>query len=404
VTEQGRPQKILMFGSASPNVCNACTLHLSGLANALQYKEAKVTFLFPRSGKQSEIRKMLSSEVKLIEFSCPKIPMIKRHIWTLGPIFALKEFLSLLFRERWDSVYIRAGLLTWILHFICRVRGVFSVSEHNGVIRDEIRLRTWGKSAGYFFLAWLQRMDGNFASCNRVVTKGMIQKLVQIGISERKIFVCGNATNLSENNIVTRKSALEAFGLSEKFFYIGFLGTLQWWQGVSFLLSAFALASQKRTEIRLLVGGDGPERASLERLAKELKINDLVHFVGHVNSDRRCQFISTFDIATLPAIRERNQDLGVSPIKIRDYLAMGRTVLASRLPGLEDLEAARAIHLHEPENIRTMAVEMQKLVDSPKLRAKLSCNGLKYAKKNYDWAETAQIILDVMEQGAFIDD
>ncbi len=58
--------------------------------------------------------------------------------------------------------------------------------------------------------------------------------------------------------------------------------------------------------------------------------------------------INLADICVAPFISKRNEKTGVSPLKIFEYMACGKPVIASRIKGLEFLEAGRAGRLTEP--------------------------------------------------------
>lgn len=63
---------------------------------------------------------------------------------------------------------------------------------------------------------------------------------------------------------------------------VAYSGRLVREKGVDVLLRAFALASREVPAARLLVAGDGPERAALQELARTLERERQVHFLGHV--------------------------------------------------------------------------------------------------------------------------
>jgi glycosyltransferase involved in cell wall biosynthesis len=58
------------------------------------------------------------------------------------------------------------------------------------------------------------------------------------------------------------------------------VGRLDIQKGFDLLLQAFAIARRRRTDLRLTVFGEGPERASLEAQARTLNIEDAVSFPG----------------------------------------------------------------------------------------------------------------------------
>jgi len=67
------------------------------------------------------------------------------------------------------------------------------------------------------------------------------------------------------------------------FIYVGRLLELKHPDDV---LRAFSLINQNVPNCALIMAGDGPMRANLEKLAHELGVNDKVHFLGYINQKR----------------------------------------------------------------------------------------------------------------------
>lgn len=105
---------------------------------------------------------------------------------------------------------------------------------------------------------------------------------------------------------------------------LGFLGTLYSWQRVSDLLRA---VQRSDDQWRLRVAGEGPELSALKRLSSELRIDDRVTFLGRVHPDDVPDFLTSVDICY--AGHGSSSGVYFSPLKLWEYLAAGRPVLAS---------------------------------------------------------------------------
>ena len=106
---------------------------------------------------------------------------------------------------------------------------------------------------------------------------------------------------------------------------IGWVGRMVPVKGLSTLLNAVAEMAWTPPPELLLVG-DGPERASLELLAKSLGISERVRFQGFVENPR--QFYNQMDLFALPSLHE-----GI-PIALLEALAAGLPVVASSVGGI----------------------------------------------------------------------
>lgn len=106
---------------------------------------------------------------------------------------------------------------------------------------------------------------------------------------------------------------------------IGFLGALYEWQNLDALIRALALPGLR--DLILDIAGDGSQRSRLERLAHELGVDDRVVFHGRVHPDRVQEFLSTVDLCY--AGHDSSNGAYFSPLKLWEYLAAGRPIVAS---------------------------------------------------------------------------
>jgi len=92
-----------------------------------------------------------------------------------------------------------------------------------------------------------------------------------------------------------------------------------------------------------------------------------VTFTGLVQRDRVPGLVAAFDVALQPAVVEY-----ASPLKLFEYLALGRAVLAPRLPNLmEILEDGTNALLFDPDKPGDMETVLARLCDDPELRRRL---------------------------------
>lgn len=107
-----------------------------------------------------------------------------------------------------------------------------------------------------------------------------------------------------------------------------FVGRLAPEKGHEMLLRAWAGAFTHRTDMRLLLVGDGPLRQSLGALAQRLRIGDQVVFAGHATDV--APFVALADVGLLTSLAE-----GLSNALL-EYMAGGLPVIGSRVSGTED--------------------------------------------------------------------
>ena len=110
---------------------------------------------------------------------------------------------------------------------------------------------------------------------------------------------------------------------------LGFVGALIAWQALDMLLDAIAELADEGRRIGLVVVGDGAMREPWQAHAERRGLQDQVQFVGQVPGDRVASYMAGCDLGYAGA---RTMQIGTmyhSPIKLYEYMAMGRPVLAA---------------------------------------------------------------------------
>ena len=118
-------------------------------------------------------------------------------------------------------------------------------------------------------------------------------------------------------------------------FTIGFVGTLKPWHGLESLVRAFDQIYLVDPTVRLLIVGDGPLRSALEADLTQRGLRDAAHFTGAVDPTEIPGLLASMDVAVAPY--SNLPDFYFSPLKVYEYMAAGRAVVASRIGQLEEL-------------------------------------------------------------------
>ena len=127
------------------------------------------------------------------------------------------------------------------------------------------------------------------------------------------------------------------------------LGRLVRHKGHHVLLKALAHCANEREHIRLAIGGAGPERAALERLAAHLGIGQRVLFRGHLSRAAVRRALWRADALVLPSFHET---FGVTLI---EAMATGLPVVATRCGGPEDIVTPDTGCLVAPDDPNALA-------------------------------------------------
>ncbi len=114
--------------------------------------------------------------------------------------------------------------------------------------------------------------------------------------------------------------------------YIIGIGRLINKKGFDILIDAFSLILEKFPHARLIIVGDGTERAFLEDQVKHLKIENAVRFLGKVHPQEIPELINKANIVVVPS---RSPD--PLPTVALEAGFLGRPVVASAMGGLKEI-------------------------------------------------------------------
>ena len=162
--------------------------------------------------------------------------------------------------------------------------------------------------------------------------------------------------------------AKRALGL-EEYLVLGFTGFVRDWHGLDKVIDLIA-QDPPQARRHLLVVGDGPVRADLERQARELGIEHRVKFTGIVGRDDVARHVAAFDIALQPAVVKY-----ASPLKLFEYLALGKAIVGPDQPNIREiLQADHNAVLFDPDTPGGLAGAVKRLCDDVDLRTKVAAN------------------------------
>ena len=145
-------------------------------------------------------------------------------------------------------------------------------------------------------------------------------------------------------------------------------------KGIDVILHALALVKEAIPTIRLLIAGDGPERAALLDLTAFLQLQNHVSFLGPLAPDQIPEVINQSCMILMPS---RMEAFGLTALQ---SLQMGRPVIASRIGGLpEIIEHEQSGLLVAMDNIDELAQAILRLAQHPEQTQTLGLQGRKRA-------------------------
>ncbi|TRD16004.1 glycosyltransferase family 4 protein [Palleronia caenipelagi] len=226
------------------------------------------------------------------------------------------------------------------------------------------------------------------ASLLAAVSEQVATWLRQQGAGADRVQVIGNAVDTRAFHPGIEPNASVPDGA----FCVGFTGSLKRWHGVDTLLTAFRALRADVPEAHLLVVGDGPKRGWVEGFVAGAELQDSVTLTGWVDHHDLPPLIARMDIATAPY--PASEDHYFSPLKLYEYLAMGRPVVASDIGQTSALlQGSDAAQLLPPGGAEALARCLRELAKSAGVRARMAAASAAEGRR-HDWIDNARAVLD----------
>lgn len=291
-----------------------------------------------------------------------------------------REFGPDVIYERYN-LYLLAGLaLKWRL-------GIPLLLEVNAPLVDE-RMRFGGLGLPRLG-RWAEQRVWRGADVVLPVTQVLAGHVRERGVPADRIVVIPNGINEAHFAQAPATAQAKAALGWEGALVLGFTGFVRDWHGVDRVLRWLA-SGDAPGNARLLMVGDGPARADLEALARDLGLQGRVRFTGVVPRHEVPAYVAAFDVALQPAVVPY-----ASPLKLFEYLALGKAVVGPRQPNLEEvLTDGRNALLFDPEAPGALEAALGELCQDEALREHIAAGSARtIARLGLTWRANAERVV-----------
>ena len=324
------------------------------------------------------------------------IPFIIRA--PLQVILSTLNCLKILMKKKIDIIYIRSFHFALAAILLSKIYSVKVILEVNGLKTDELDAqKNCLNIISKKIIGSLETLAERNVDAIRVVTREIKNDLVSRGVDEKKIKVIENGANVNIFKPIDKKAISlfkQKIGINSLDKIVIFVGSFYSWQGIEYLIQAAPNILEVNTNVRFLIVGDGIMKTKWIQLVNELKISDKFIFTGRVPYEAVPSYINTSDICVTP---KKPIKSGYSPLKLYEYMACCKPVVATRTNGFEIIEEYNAGILINPDNSREFADAIKKLLHDNTLRIKYGRNGREYVIKNHSWESVVKKVADLCE-------
>lgn len=330
------------------------------------------------------------------------VPLIKIRFLRTIIFELLAPFFMIAYLLIWrpDIVYWRQAYLTLFPVLISRLFNKKILTEVNGLTIDEIESEPLTRIRKKVILAF-EKFNYRFSSHLICVAPKIRERIINhYRFQPPKISVILNGVNSDKMRIVDIREAKKRIGLHPDRKIIGFVGHFFPWDGIEYLIEAAPKIIKEIKNVRFLIIGHGQWGKHLPELVRQKGLADYFVFTGKVLWERLYLYVNAFDVATAPYAQDINFQSGRSSLKMLEYFACQKPVVASQtkvIPEIVDLTEKGLGITVTAEDAGELAETIIHLLKNDDLRNRMGKKGRAYVEQERSWKIVAQKTQDIMQ-------
>lgn len=333
---------------------------------AAQGVEVLCTALISTPGPMLE--KCAQAGIKTIDLSISTTNPLTRNGFSFRLTRALREL-------RLDAIHLQHFLSLNKLGLPATLAGIkhIVVTEHS--------LRDVRQS---FATRFRTRLNWRLTSAITVVHRDIRNYLCEeLGVAKERVHVIPMGIDVAAYEHGDRATIRGRLGISEKELVFVFVGRLAPVKNVPGLVAGFlAAAASEENPARLMVVGDGEERAACEALLAGHSHGSKVHLVGEQIDPR--SYLMAGDVFVMNSHSEG------TPRALLEAMAAGLPGICPAVGGIPDMLDGDRGWLFLPQDKGSLEAALKQVLRSPSVIAGRGDSGREYVRRNYDVARVGE--------------
>ncbi len=251
--------------------------------------------------------------------------------------------------------------------------------------------------------AWLTKVSANQASALICVSEYTRQAVRALGVDKPPMEVVHNGADdaqyfkLNQDKIIELRRSLDV----ENKFVLLTVGNVSARKGQEVVIRALPAIRQKAPQVVYWMAGLPSERESLQRLAKNLGVEESIRFLGRVSNQRLLELYNACDLFVMTSRQLENGDFEGYGIAVIEAALCGKAAVVSDNSGLAEAVLDGQTGLLVPQNDKESTADaiLQLVVDSGQLH-QLSVQAQKRAVNSQTWDKVTGNYLDILSRYA----
>lgn len=283
--------------------------------------------------------------------------------------------------EKNDLVYIRGekpGFAAYLANYLTDVDYVYE--KHN----FEFGKETFPDIINYRIF--------NHATILVTVSEYTKNNWVDHGINPEKIEILPSGVEIKKFNVdESKRKSRKRLNLPLEKFLVIYTGHLYEWKGIETIIDSAELIDSKNVTFYII----GGLKRDLQKYKHEIKDRkfDNINLVGYENHKKIPYYLNASDALLLPNNRDDKSKYHTSPLKLFEYMASGKPILASDLPSVRQVLDENKCYFFEPEKPRDFIEKLEKIKENPVEASQKSAKA-KNASEKYSWKKRCLKIIE----------
>lgn len=216
------------------------------------------------------------------------------------------------------------------------------------------------------------------ANGNTVICTALQKKAISLDIDPECILLLPNGSDVERLNPIPISEARQQTNYGKHDFVIGYVGTI-FGRDAQLMAEVFDRISAEIPEAHLLIVGYCPE--NIRSMVRE---PNKVTQTGQIADTELGQTLSASDVFWLP-LNDTNANRGRFPLKLTDYLALGRPIVASAVGDIPNVFSEASIGVICEPDAEAFCRSTLELYHNPGLRSSMGENARSLGETTYSW-------------------
>jgi len=280
--------------------------------------------------------------------------------------------------------------ILWMIVLPYKIAGKKFIFDHHDLCPELLLSREGGRKDSFFYKALMLLEKASFKTADAVIATNESYKEIAVkrgGKKSEQVFVVRNGPDLNKFKKVPARTGLK----NNNEILVGYLGNMNYQDGVDFLLESAKHIAGIRQDIKFVFIGGGSCQAKLKELSIEKGLGEVATFTGRLPDKEMLETLCACDICVQPDPSNALNDVSTMN-KVMEYMSLEKPVVSFNLKETRVTCGEAAIYA-KPNDTVEFAEKIIQLAENPELRNEIAQKGKERVEKYLSWEHSIPNLL-----------